>query len=153
MMFYRMGMVRLFEVSLRRRSTSDKTTIYPWLFCQRWSPDHGSMTYKLELLKNCWVDKFAYLGRVLEDIVYAWTYWQRAGQIKFHSLLTAHHLIGIPFLITESDKRMRLLTRLYSSCLLYQGQAYKSKSLTGIILFLRTPDFWWCIDVALESLQ
>ena len=36
------------------------------------------------------------------------------GRAKtFHSLLSAHHLIGAYFLTTESDKRMRLLTRLY----------------------------------------
>ena len=32
---------------------------------------------------------------------------------KIHSLLSAHHLIGAHFLTTESDKCMRLLTRLY----------------------------------------
>ena len=37
---------------------------------------------------------------------------QWAGPI-FHSLLSAHHLIGAYFLTTESDKRMRLLTRFY----------------------------------------
>ena len=37
---------------------------------------------------------------------------QWAGPI-FHSLLSAHHLIGTYLLTTESDKCMHLLTRLY----------------------------------------
>ena len=39
-------------------------------------------------------------------------YKQWAGP-KFHSLLSTHPLIGAYFLTTESNKRMRLLTRLY----------------------------------------
>ena len=38
--------------------------------------------------------------------------WQWVGP-KFHSLLSAHRLIGACFLTTDSDKCMRLLTRLY----------------------------------------
>ena len=34
---------------------------------------------------------------------------------KFHSLLSAHHLIGAYFRTTESNKHMRLLTRLYGN--------------------------------------
>ena len=34
---------------------------------------------------------------------------------NFHSLLSAHHLIGAYFLTTESDKCMRLITRLYGT--------------------------------------
>ena len=35
---------------------------------------------------------------------------------KFHSLLSAHHLISAYFITTESDKCMCLLTRLYGNC-------------------------------------
>ena len=37
---------------------------------------------------------------------------------NFHSLLRAHHLIGAYFLTTESDKHMRLLTKLYGIALI-----------------------------------
>ena len=77
--------------------------------------DYSFTTYKLELLKNCWVHRFAFL--VLEDIVYARMYWQWVGP-KFHSLLSAHHLIGPHFLTTDNDKHMHLLTRLYGTCFL-----------------------------------
>ena len=40
--------------------------------------------------------------------------WQWVGP-KLHSLLSTHCLIGACFLTTESDKRMRLLTRLYGN--------------------------------------
>ena len=42
------------------------------------------------------------------------TCWQWAGP-KLHSLLSAHRLISACFLTIESDKHMRLLTRLYGS--------------------------------------
>ena len=35
------------------------------------------------------------------------------GAKIFHSLSSAHHLIGTYFLTTESDKRMRSIARLY----------------------------------------
>ena len=41
----------------------------------------------------------------------------RGGQNFTGSLLSAHRLIGACFHTTESDKRMRLLTRLYGSLL------------------------------------
>ena len=41
--------------------------------------------------------------------------YQQWAEPIFHSLLSTHHLIGTCFLTTESDKRMRLLTRQYGS--------------------------------------
>ena len=72
--------------------------------------DHrlSSITYKLELLKNC----RAY--NLLAMCSKTQTYWQWARP-KFHSLLSAHHLIGVYFLTTESDKHICLLTRLYDN--------------------------------------
>ena len=39
---------------------------------------------------------------------------QQQVEPNFHSLLSAHYLIGAYFLTAESDKRMCLLTRLYT---------------------------------------
>ena len=54
--------------------------------------------------------------------------WQWAGP-KLHSLLSAHRLIGAYFHTTESDKRMRLLTRLYGICI-GEENAFKEVTMT-----------------------
>ena len=50
-----------------------------------------------------------------------WMCWQWVWP-KFHSLSSAHHLIGTYFLTTRSDKRMCLSTRLYG--IFFQGYMY-----------------------------
>ena len=74
-------------------------------FLPAMTSDHSFMTYKLEFLKNRRVHNLlamCSIDRALEH-----TSWLWAGP-KFHSLLSAHHLIGPYFLTTESDKRICL---------------------------------------------
>ena len=88
--------------SKSHHAAQDKTTIFPRLFCQN-GFQSCSMTDKLEFFKNHWVQNLlAMCSRTR-------MHWQWA-EPKFHSLLSAHHLIGTYFLTTESDKCMRLLT-------------------------------------------
>ena len=107
--------------TLRNESCGLVTSLFFHGFLPVMAFDHSSMTYKLELLKNRWVHN------LLAMQLSAQSYWQWAGP-KFHSLLSAHHLIGAYFLTTESDKRMRLLTRLYG--------------ITITLLYMR--GFLWC---------
>ena len=90
------------------RSESHWLTMRPLFFLPAMASDHSSMIYKLELLKNCWVHN------LLAMCLSAQTYWQWAWP-KFYPLLSTHHVIGTHFLTTESDKHMRLLTRLYGT--------------------------------------
>ena len=82
-----MGMVRLFEASLEDSWQDDFFTN----FLPAMAFDHDSMTYKLGLLKNHWVHNLLAMCSSTQ------TYWQWARP-KFHSLLSAHLLIGAYFL-------------------------------------------------------
>ena len=99
------GIVWLSEVSLVDSWWDD---YFSTDFRPAMTSDQSSMTYKLELLKNRWVHNF------LAMCSSAQTYWQWTGP-KFHSLLSAHHLIDAYFFTTESDKRMRFFT-VYHLC-------------------------------------
>ena len=91
------------------------------VFFQRWLP----IILPWTITEKCCVHNLVALS------LSARTGWQWAGP-KLHSLLSAHRLIGACFLTTESDKRMRLLTRLY-----------------GTLLFAYTINthFWWFLLV------
>ena len=78
-------------------------------FLPAMASDHSSLTNTLERLKSRWILTCWSCARSIERSPNSRTYWQWAGP-KIHSLLSAHHLIGVEFLTTESDKRMRLLT-------------------------------------------
>ena len=91
--------------STSKRVSPNKTAIFR-SFLPAMASSHTSMNYNKAALKNRRVHNFARASSS------ARTCWRWAGP-KLHSLLSAHHLIGAYFLTTESDKRMRLLTRLY----------------------------------------
>ena len=104
--------------------------------------DHSSMTYKQEFLNNRWVHNLLAAMCSIGDRALERTYWLWVGP-KFYSLLSVCHLIGTYFLTTESDKRMRLLTRLYGmwyTILLYimVGQTKSAGWLFGIACIART---------------
>ena len=72
-----------------------------------------AMSYFHELQQSCPQDS---PNSQLAGLVLERSNVLTVGGAKLHSLLSAHHLIGAYFLTTESDKRMRLLTRLYGIC-------------------------------------
>ena len=76
-------------------------------FLPAMASNHTSMNYNGVVLKNHGVHKLLVLCSSAQ------TCWQCVGP-KFHSLLSAHHLIGAYFLTTESNKHDTYLTRLYS---------------------------------------
>ena len=89
------------------RLRSEKDGYFFHSFLPPMASIHTSMNYNISVLKNHRVHNLL-----------AWysstqTCWQWVGP-KFHSLLSTHHVMGAYFLTTtESDKCMRLLTRLY----------------------------------------
>ena len=93
--------------STSKRVLPKKSTIFP-RFLPAMASNHASMNYYRAYSKNHCVHNLLALW------LSARMCWQWAGP-KLHSLLSAHYLIGTYFLTTESDKRMHLLTRLYSS--------------------------------------
>ena len=93
----RFGLLTSTEASLAK-----EVGYFSTVFFQRWLPIILPRTIT-ELIPRIAV--FITCSFVIER-------WQWAGP-KFHSLLSAHRLIGACFLATQSDKRMGLLTRLY----------------------------------------
>ena len=100
-MFYRDGDGHSF------RSESHRLVIRQ-LFFHRFVPvnasDHSSTTYKLELLKNCWVHVCLPCVRALQPFIYA------QSNVLTMGGATLYELIGTHFHTTKSDKRMHLIT-------------------------------------------
>ena len=93
-------------------SLAKKPAIFP-LFSSSDDFDRTPMNYYRAYSKNHCVHNLLALW------LSAWMCWQWVGP-KLHSLLSAPRLIGACFLTTKSDKRMRLLTRIYSNILQLQ---------------------------------
>ena len=93
--------------SISKQVSLKKSAIFPW-FSSVMASDHTPINYYRAYSNNCCVHYLLALW------LNARTYWQWAGP-KLHSILSTHRLKGTCFLITESDKRMRLLTRLYGN--------------------------------------
>ena len=89
----------------KRRVSPMKSAILP-----RFSSSDGFWSYFMKYYRAFF--KNHYVHNLLALWLNARTCWQWAGP-KLDSLLSTHCLIGAYFLITKSDKRMRLLTRLY----------------------------------------
>ena len=96
------------------------------VFFQRWLP----IILPWTITEKCCVHNLVALS------LSARTGWQWAGP-KFHSLLSAHRLIGVCFLTTESDKHMRLLTRLYGNHLRTCWQFVSSSKISFSLLFFQ----------------
>ena len=105
-MFHWDGFGLLTLTSISKWVLPKKSAIFP-VFFQRWLPIIllWTISYRAYSRNRC-------VHSLLDLWLSAWTCWQWAGP-KLHTLLRAHRLIGACFLTTESDKHMRLLTRLY----------------------------------------
>ena len=115
-------------------STFEASCLECWLFFHGFLPvmasDYTSTNYYESFFKSrCVQNRLALWLR-------ARTCWQWAGP-KLHSLLyvNAHHLIGAHFLTTNSDKCMRLLTRLY-------GASTRSLKCHGYIISWHAQLLW-----------
>ena len=93
-------------LTLTRSESCQRNRLFFHDFLPAMASDHTSMNYNRAFFENRCVHNLLTLS------LSARTCWQWVGP-KLHSLLSAHRLIGAYFLTTESDKCIRLLTRLY----------------------------------------